>query len=58
MPPLKYAGTVPNFQVLHQDLSEPEFFGDLVYKFDKFVGRTDFSDQFRNNIIPNALATT
>ena len=33
--------------VLHQGLSEPEFYGDLVYKFKKIMGRTDFSDQFR-----------
>ena len=32
---------------LHQGLSEPEFYGDLVYKFKKIVGRADFSDQFR-----------
>ena len=27
---------------LHQGLSEPEFYGDLVYKFKKIVGRVDF----------------
>ena len=32
--------------LLHQDLSEPEFYGDLVYKFKKIRGMTDFSDQF------------
>ena len=37
--------------VLHQGLSEPEFDGDLVYKFKKIMGRTDFSDQFRKVII-------
>ena len=37
--------------LLHQGLSEPEFYGDLVYKFKKIMGRTDFSDQFRNIII-------
>ena len=31
--------------LLHQGLSEPEFYGDLVYKFKKNVGRADFSDQ-------------
>ena len=36
--------------LLHQGLSEPEFYGDLVYKFKKIVGRADFSDQFRKNI--------
>ena len=37
--------------LLHQALSEPEFYGDLVYKFKKIMGRTDFSDQFRKIII-------
>ena len=37
--------------LLHQGLSEPEFYGDLVYKFKKIVGRADFSDQFRKNIV-------
>ena len=32
--------------LLHQGLSEPEFYGDLVYEFKKIMGRTDFSDQF------------
>ena len=27
------------------------FFGDLVYKFKRIVGRTDFSDPFRKFII-------
>ena len=36
---------------LHQGLSEPEFYGDFVYKFKKIMGRTDFSDQFRRIII-------
>ena len=36
--------------LLYQSLSEPEFYGDLVYKFKKQnVGRADFSDQ--ENII-------
>ena len=34
--------------LLHQGLSEPEFYGDLVYKFKKIA---DFSDQFRNIIV-------
>ena len=37
--------------LLHQGLSEPEFYGDLVYKFKKIMGKTDFSDQFRKIII-------
>ena len=37
--------------LLHQGLSEPEFYGDLVYKFQKIVGRADFSDLFRKIIV-------
>ena len=37
--------------LLHQGLSEPEFYGDLLYKFKKNVGRADFSDQFRKIIL-------
>ena len=33
--------------LLHQGLSEPEFYGDLVYIFKKIEGNADFSDQFR-----------
>ena len=36
--------------LLHQGLSESEFYGDLVYKFKKIEGRADFSDQFRKII--------
>ena len=36
--------------VLYQGLSETEFYGGLVYKFKKIMGRTDFSDQFRKII--------
>ena len=37
--------------LLHQGLSEPEFYGDLVYKFKKIRGMTDFSDRFRKIIM-------
>ena len=37
--------------LLHQGLSEPEFYVNLVYKFKKIMGRTGFSDQFRKIII-------
>ena len=37
--------------LLHQGLSEPEFYWDLVYKFKKIRGMIDFSDQFRKNIM-------
>ena len=32
---------------LKEGLSEPELYGDLVYKFRKIVGKTDFSVQFK-----------
>ena len=35
--------------LLKQGLSEPEFYGDLVYKFRKYFGG-DFSDQLKNII--------
>ena len=35
---------------LKQGLSEPEFYGDLVYKLKKIVGRNDFSDQCRKKL--------
>ena len=37
--------------LLHQGLSELEFYGDLVYKFKNIVGRADFSDQFKTIIV-------
>ena len=39
--------------LLHVGLSEPEFYGDFVYKFKKIRGMTDFSDQFRKIIMRN-----
>ena len=36
--------------LLSEGLSEPEFYGDLVYKFKKLIGRNDFSFQFRKII--------
>ena len=46
---------ISNFNVglkslLQQGLSEPEFYGDLIYEFNKSMGRTDFSDKFRKII--------
>ena len=32
--------------LLHQGLSEPELYGDLVYKLEKIVGSNHFSEQF------------
>ena len=37
--------------LLQQGLSEPEFYGDLVYKLLKIVGKTEFPDQFKKIII-------
>ena len=31
---------------MHQGLSEPDFYGDLVYKLKKIVGSNNFSVQF------------
>ena len=36
--------------LLREGLSEPEFYGDLVYKFKKLKGKNDFSFQFRKII--------
>ena len=36
---------------LYQLFKTPEFYGDLVYKFKKIRGMTDFSDQFRKIIM-------
>ena len=36
--------------LLQQGISEPEFYGDLVYRFRKIVGRSNFSEQFRKLI--------
>ena len=42
---------ISNFQVglkslLHQGISEPDFYGDLVYKLKRVVGSYNFSEQF------------
>ena len=36
---------------MQQGLSEPEFYGDLVYKFRKLYACNDFSTQFRKIIL-------
>ena len=33
--------------LLQQGISEPTFYGDLVYKFKRIVGKPNFSDQFK-----------
>ena len=37
--------------LLLQGLSEPEFYGDLVYKFRKIVGKKRFSYHFKKIIV-------
>ena len=37
--------------LLLQGLSEPEFYGDLVYKFRKIIGKNDFPYHFKNIIV-------
>ena len=32
--------------LLQKGISEPEFYGDLVYRFRKIVGKSNFSEQF------------
>ena len=44
----KLRKTFSKFYRRHYEL---EFYGDLVYKFKKNVGRADFSDQFRKIIV-------
>ena len=34
-----------------QGISKPEFYGDLVYRFWKIVGKSSFSEQFRKPFI-------
>ena len=36
--------------LLQQGISEPEFYGDSVYRFRKIVGKSNFSEQFRKLI--------
>ena len=47
----QYYDLISNFQVelislLRQGLSEPEFYGDLVYRLKKIVSSNNFSVQF------------
>ena len=37
--------------LLLQDISEPEFYGDLVYKFRKIIGKNDFPYHFKKIIV-------
>ena len=41
----------PTNQILLQGLSEPEFYGDLVYKFRIIIGKNDFPYHFKKIIV-------
>ena len=41
---------VRRFRNFIADTSEPEFYGDLVYRFRKIEGKSNFSEQFRKLI--------
>ena len=38
-------------RLLLEGLSEPEFYGDLVYKFRKIIGKNDFPYHFKKTIV-------
>ena len=45
-------GFLPTLEILLlQGLSEPEFHGDLVYKFRKLIGKNDFPYHFKKIIV-------
>ena len=60
----RYYELVSKFNVglktlLHQGLSEPEFYGDLIYKCKQIVGRADFSDELKKlSYVTNVLRIT
>ena len=37
-------------KLLQQGISEPEFYGDIVFRIRKHVGKSNFSEQFRKLI--------
>ena len=41
-----YSIVIDHLSLLRQGLSEPDFYGDLVYKLRKIVGSNNFSAQF------------
>ena len=45
-----YVNSKLNLNLLCQGVSEPEFYGDLVYKLMKIFGSNNFSAQFINII--------
>ena len=47
---LLYINDIGLKTLLQQGISEPIFYGDLVYKFKRIVGKPNFSDQFKKII--------
>ena len=45
-----YTLRVTGLRILQQGIWEPEFYSDLVYRFRKIVGKSNFSEQFRKLI--------
>ena len=53
----RHSGLVEKYYVLlkkllQQGISEPEFYGDFVYRIRKNVGKSNFSEPFRKLIEP------
>ena len=51
----RYSELIVNYNIglkthLQQDISKPIFYGDLVYKFKRIVGKPNFSDLFKKII--------
>ena len=44
--------------LLLQGLSEPKFYGDLVYKFRKIIGKNDFPYNFKKLFVIKRLVIT
>ena len=49
---LRHSGLAEKYNVSlrkfrQQGISEPEFYGDLIYRIRKIVGKSNFSEQFR-----------
>ena len=45
----KYHGSLK--KLMQQGISNPEFYGDLVYKFKKIIGDPNFSNLFKHIVI-------
>ena len=39
-------------KLLQQGISDPEFYGDLAYKFRKIIGKNNFSNLFKKTNLP------